>query len=127
MKEFEEITSPLTIEERNAVPILINRFKGLPGKKNLVSARKIIEGLKANRGITLTGARLRKVINYIRINHKLVGLVANSKGYYLTTNPDELNSWIISLREREAAIKAVREAAEEDLRELRKRQQLKMF
>ena len=52
--------------------------------------------------------RLRKVINHIRTNDLLPGLVATSEGYYLATSETELMDYEDSLRGREEAIKAVR-------------------
>ena len=53
------------------------------------------------------GARIRKVINHIRIKGLVQNLVANSKGYYIETDVQSIENYKQSLRDRIASIQAV--------------------
>lgn len=118
MKNFEEITRPLSDVERRAVPIIVERFRKRPGKTNVVTSKTMIDGLKEHFGIELNDSRIRKIIQYIRLNGLLIGLVATSSGYFLTQNPKDLEEWIESLKQREEAIRAIRLTAEKDLQKI---------
>jgi hypothetical protein len=116
---FEELTVELTKEEKSLVPIIVDRFRKKPGRKNMVSNPAIIEGLERTFGIRLTEPRVRKIVQYIRINNLLPGLVGVSRGYFFTEDPEEIEAWIESMRQRENAIASSRKIAEDHLRYLR--------
>lgn len=108
---FEEITAKLTEAER----LLVGEFSRVLAKKigvaNAVTSKTIIAGYQ-KRGVKLSGSRVRKILNYIRMNSLVEGLVANSKGYYVTRDPATLMKYNTSLEQREAAIRAVRKKNE---------------
>ena len=81
------------------------------GKHKAVKNWWICKCLKY-KGYKITEARARKLINHIRINGMVIGLIATSDGYYIADSIDELNSYISSLQGREDAIKAVRVSLE---------------
>ena len=116
MKNFEEITKPLTPEEQNIAAIICKRFKKKPGKINIVTNKQIVRALKTKCKIEITEPRIRKIIQFIRSEGLLNGLIATSSGYWLTRNVDELKSWIDSMIERENAIRSSRHAGERDLK-----------
>lgn len=116
---FEEITVELTEEEKKFVPIIIDRFRRKPGREFMVSNPQMIEGLNRSFGVKLTEPRIRKIIQYIRINNLLPGLVGVSRGYFYTEDPDEIESWIESMKQRENAIRQSRLIAEDHLRMIR--------
>ena len=58
-------------------------------------------------GYRINNARLRKVINHIRVNALLPGVVATSDGYYIATTKQEMADYIASLESRENAIHQV--------------------
>lgn len=119
IKNFEEITANLTPEEEGLVPIIVKRFKDRPGKENVVTNPKMIAGIKANFGIELTEPRIRKIIQFIRLNNILPGLVGTSKGYFYAENESDIELWIDSMKQRENSIRASREIAEQHLAFLR--------
>lgn len=120
MKNFEEYTKKLNQEERRILVMIVNRFKRRPGKKNRITNKQIVSALKKSKGIEITEPRIRKIIQFIRLNNFLPGLVATSSGYWLTNDPKELKEWIETMQEREEAIRASREAGERDLQSLLK-------
>lgn len=119
IKNFEEITANLTPEEESLVPIIVKRFKDRPGKQNIVTNPKMIAGIKTNFGIELTEPRIRKIIQFIRLNNILPGLVGTSKGYFYAEKESDIELWIESMKQRENSIRASREIAEQHLAFLR--------
>jgi len=119
IRNFEEITANLTPEEEALVPIIVKRFKDKPGKENVVTNPKMIEGIRIHFGVELTEPRIRKIIQFIRLNNILPGLVGTSKGYFYAENESDIELWIDSMKQRENAIRASREIAEQHLAFLR--------
>lgn len=118
IKGFKRETCPLSDYEQNILlPAILSVLEGKIGRQNAVKNKDIIELLKKK--YKINPARLRKVINYIRINDYLTGLVATSKGYYMVTDRQELLDYEESLKGREDAIREVRMSI--------KRQRLKLY
>ena len=108
LKGFYEHTAPLTdIERYRLVPALVNILKTAKGKRRAVTNNDIATILK-DEGRRPSGARIRKLINHIRNNDLIIGLIATSSGYYIASCEEELIEYKESLRGREEAIKAVR-------------------
>lgn len=109
VKNFEEITHDLTKDELKVVQLLIkgfaNRKKDNPikGPEAVESINKFITGNPEFNGYHLTEPRLRKCCNYIRSNG-LLPLIATTKGYHVSYNPDEIKTQIKSLEDRANAI-----------------------
>lgn len=118
IKGFKRETCPLNDYEQDILlPAILSVLEGKIGRQNAVKNKDIIELLKKK--YKINPARLRKVINYIRINDYLTGLVATSKGYYMVTDRQELLDYEESLKGREDAIREVRMSI--------KRQRLKLY
>lgn len=110
IKGFSNETSPLNdYELRVLLPVILAGLKDKQGKRNAVTNGYIIGRLK-QQGYRIDAARLRKVINHIRTNDLIPGLIATSEGYFLAEDEQELMDYEDSLRGREEAIKAVRMA-----------------
>ena len=108
IKGFSNETSPLNdYELRVLLPVILAGLKDKQGKRNAVTNGYIIGRLK-QQGYRIDAPRLRKVINHIRINDLIPGLIATSEGYFLAEDEQELMDYEDSLRGREEAIKAVR-------------------
>lgn len=111
---FEDITQELTWEEREMLPLIIKGLKSHKGADNPVTSKQIIAGMKKH-GYVLSGARVRKIIHHIRVNRKVNCLLANGKGYWVSEDPTEIQTYLKSLSQRERSIKAVRSALNQDL------------
>lgn len=118
IKGFEEFTVEITSYEQRVIEIIIKRFQTKMGKINIVTAEQISIGLKGRFGIEFNESRIRKMIQYIRLNNLVSGLIATSKGYFVAQTPDEINDWIESLKSRENAIRKIREQAEQHVERL---------
>lgn len=97
---FENITFELNEIERDLVPIFVRALERKIGKENAITNSEIIKGIQKAYSIKLTGARVRKIIQYIRITGKVERLIASSKGYYVSNDKQELNDYIESLMQR---------------------------
>ena len=115
---FSIETKPLTELEIKLLPVVVKGLSKKLGAANAVSNKAICEGLNKTCNVVVSEARIRKIINYIRMNDLVPGLVANGCGYYISTNPDEVKEYIKSLHGRELAIKGIREKTQAYLKHL---------
>lgn len=116
---FEKYTIELTDDEMKIVSIIVDRFRKKPGMKNIVTNQQMIAGLKSHHQIEISESRIRKIIQYIRINEMIPGLIATSKGYYSTNDIDELEQWIESMKQREHSIRESRKSIESFIQQLK--------
>lgn len=108
IKNFEHETQPLTeYEEGTLLPLFIAGLKTKVGKERSVTNAEIVKALKSQ-GYKIDGARVRKIINHVRIKGLVQGLIATSEGYYIATSAKDLAEYEESLKGREDAIRAVR-------------------
>lgn len=109
---FEEITNPLSDDELKLLPLLLRGFIR-HSEDNPIKAPAIIEAIncRSDIPIKLTGPRLRKLCNHIRRNG-LLPLIATSKGYFTSHDPEVIQEQIRSLRERADAILACADGLE---------------
>ena len=94
LKGYEDITYELTEDEKKILPVIIKGLLNKKGKENAVS------GTIIQNKMNLSGARLRKIIGYIRTHDLIFGLCSTKTGYYVASNLNELEDCMISLRQR---------------------------
>jgi hypothetical protein len=119
IKTFEDHTFELTSEERFVVQTIIKRFEFKKGKEFIVTGDQIKEGINKHLNLEYDTVRIRKMIQYIRTNDLISGLIATSKGYYVAKTAEEIELWIESLKSRENAIRTIREVAEDTVRKMK--------
>lgn len=106
---FTEQTEPLTeYEEQTLLPQLVRGLRTKVGRAMSVTNKSIIDGMKRNLGLSISDARVRKLINHIRNNDLVPCLIATSQGYYIAESEQELKDYEDSLLGREEAIRSVR-------------------
>ena len=99
---------PLSIYEQNILlPILIKGLEVKKGKVNAVTCKQILNGVKSQ-NLKMNRRHLDKLINHIRMNDLIEGLVGSTTGYYITSTEQELKDYEGSLLSREASLKRVR-------------------
>lgn len=109
---FISETAPLTDYERNELlPVVVAGLRNKVGREKAVTSGYICSRLRAA-GYKVDGARLRKVINHIRLTGLVRRLIATSEGYYISNSREELSQYIHSLQGREESIRSVRRALE---------------
>lgn len=116
---FEDLTYDLTeIEQQVLLPIIIRGLLKKNGKEHAVTNKSIVAGME-KRGYKITDIRVRKIINYIRVKNLIPGLLASSKGYYVSTDPQEVAKYIQSLRERNNQVERIIEVMQQYLNTLK--------
>lgn len=113
---FEDITYDLTEGEKKLVPSFVTSFSKYRGKNNAVTSKQIIAGFE-KKGIKISGSRVRLIISYIRDAWLVPGLIASSKGYYITEDVEDMKRWCDSMSQREAKIGNLRRKGEEYLQQ----------
>ncbi|WP_373248777.1 hypothetical protein [Bacteroides thetaiotaomicron] len=107
IKGFDRETQPLTEYEIGVLlPLLVKGLQTKLGRENAVTNKHIVNALKG--ACKLNEARVRKIINHIRTNDLVPGLIATSEGYFIATTEAELLEYEESLKGREDAIREVR-------------------
>lgn len=113
--KFEKETKDLTdYEKRILLPIMVKCLSNHKGKDMAVS-NALMCAKMSECGYQISDARVRKIINHIRINALVECLVASGQGYYVAQTEREMRTYIASLRSREEAIGAMRMALEQQL------------
>jgi len=114
---FEDITYDLTDFEKSLVPGFVASLVKRVGKDKAITSKEIIAAY-ATKGVVINDARIRKIINHIRTGYLVKGLMATSKGYYVSVDRQEIAEYCASLGHREAAIGSVRKVMEEYLKDI---------
>lgn len=109
IRNFDNETAPLTgYETWVLLPRLISGLKTKQGRRSAVTNKYIVSRLKGS--FKISEARVRKIINHIRTNDLIPGLIATSDGYFIAEAESELLEYEESLKGREDAIREVRQS-----------------
>lgn len=109
IKGFDNETAPLTEYETGVLlPVLVKGLKTKFGHAGAVTNKQIVGRLKGS--YKISEARVRKIINHIRTNDLIPGLIATSEGYFIAETEEELLEYEQSLKGREDAIREVRQS-----------------
>lgn len=108
---FEEITYELDDYEKGILPSIVKHLKTKVGEDNSVKSTDVIKAYK-QAGKKMSGARWRKIINYIRVNGLVPLLISSSKGYYIAETKEQVDKYLESLKQRINAITAVYDSIE---------------
>lgn len=130
LKNFESVTHELNQFELECVEFLGQWFMANMGKKNAVKNADIAKMIEKKFDKKIHESRVRKVVQALRTNG-LPNLIASGKGYFYTEDTKEIEDWVISLKQRELAIRTIREKAERQIEIMRfakqARKQMQMF
>ena len=98
---FTEYTEQLNEYERDTLlPLLVRGLQTKIGSKKAITNKKMIKALESIGYDGLSGPRVRKIINYIRIQGLVRNLVASSKGYYIEDNVEERRKYVEGVKAR---------------------------
>lgn len=118
---FDNETSPLNNLEKEAATLIAKcLISHHSGEDKAVTGEAIGKGMAnsypkfvtANGKPYLNGARIRKIVNYLRTDGGVPFIIATSKGYYVASNAQQIRDSIRSLRERAKAIQHVADCIE---------------
>lgn len=109
---FEGYTSPLNdIEKQHLIPFLewvwnkkaemefVNMSTMIKAVNDYCDKKRILN-TKGTKLYRTSGPRMRQMIHYLRTSGKVSNLLANSKGYYKSSDPKEIAKFIKSCFER---------------------------
>lgn len=112
---FETETNPLREDEHRMATEISYVLMNHVGEESNITSTKLISHLNLNFKGNVDGARLRKLINYIRTSGMVKNLLATSKGYYVEPNIEKVQKYINGLRHRGESILAVSSAMEKQI------------
>jgi hypothetical protein len=98
--DYSLLQEDLSEFEKECVPVIINGLKNKIGKDNAVNNSYIISKMDEIGFSGLRPPRVRKIVNHIRNNDLLLLLCANSKGYFLPKNLEELDGYFEVMEKR---------------------------
>lgn len=107
---FEIETKELTTEELRLANKIAPHLSKKRGKAAIVTNAQMTKGMEKTWDIKIGDARMRKIINHLRITGKVPCLIATNRGYYVASTVDEINEYITSLYQRAGAIIVVADA-----------------
>jgi hypothetical protein len=116
IETFEKWTAPLGEAEQVMANFVSQWFLSRPkGAKYAIrnediSAALSQHGLSDNGKPGVHAARIRKIINHIRIHGRVPGLVATGTGYFVASTALESEKYLNSLKQRVDAITRIYEA-----------------
>ena len=117
IKGFEDETKPLSLyETKSILPRLVDGLSKRIGLDLIVTNAEMIGQLRRE-NYSVNPARIRKLINHIRVKGLIKNLISTSRGYYVASKQQEVRDCITSLEQRESAIYTVRKALESQLSE----------
>jgi hypothetical protein len=125
---FEQFSYELNqFETQHILPIVITKWQKRKSHFKKVSMKQMIDSVNQvcveqdircttgkNKGkhYKIDGPRMRKIIHYIRVRGIVKDLVATSKGYFRSDDPQEIKNFIKSCRERANSFLEVANAME---------------
>lgn len=118
IQEFEKYTRELTeYEIEQILPKVIEQMKTKIGRKTAVTNHHVVKAFQ-NRGYKLTEPRFRKIIQHIRVNGLIPGLISPGRGYYIATKKSEIQRYVKSLDERINAIIVTRDSLHYQMKQM---------
>lgn len=131
IRNFEEYTSELTDDERvYIIPRLVRILTLAIGKEKSVTNKTIIKDINVDHPIedidAMSGKRkwikayeprIRHMIHILRVSDTIPFLVANSAGYYISNNKEEIETYIGSIEDRLRSIYDIRRALKRQTKE----------
>ena len=108
------------------LPILMKGLEAKKGAANAVAGKQIIEVLRSH-GLKINTRSMAGLINYIRTNDLIEGLMASQAGYYVSNNEYELANYEARLLGREVSLRNVRLSMQRQRRKMFAPRQRNLF
>lgn len=103
LEGFEHLTAELSdYEKQTLLPKIVAGLSTKRGKDKAITNKRIVQAMK-DRGFEITEVRVRKLVNHIRTQGIIPGLIATSAGYYISNDAQEIETYLRSLRQRDFA------------------------
>lgn len=89
------------------LPVIIKGLEAKKGKANAINNKDIVKAIR-NHGLKVNNRSVFMLINHIRLNDLIAGLVGSTAGYYVSNDEQEFIDYEDSLLSREKALRKVR-------------------
>ena len=93
LNNYEALTHELTDDEKKLLPLVVNGLKTKIGKSKAIKNKEMLAGLQQWTGRKVSEPRLRKIIQYIRLNGIIERLIATPKGYWISNDIEEIEAY----------------------------------
>lgn len=103
-----KVTAPLSGKELEARPIVMQLLQNAKTKLTNADIARHIRQEKSD--LNLSSARIRKIMNHIRVNKLVKNILADSQGYYVSNDIKEVRKYVASLDDRIHAITTLKES-----------------
>jgi hypothetical protein len=104
---FKEHTEPLNDYERGTLlPVIVRGLQTKIGASAAITNKEMADKMQEHGYKKVTGPRIRKIINFIRIQGLILNLVASSKGYYIENDIQERRKYVQGVKDRAASMLA---------------------
>lgn len=98
----------LTKVESDLVPFVARLVRKSKGSENAITAKGVVKAIaKKYPAYKMSDARVRRIINFIRVNGIVKNLLASSKGYFVERDSDMVKQYVKSLLTRSRAVMEV--------------------
>ena len=98
---FKEQTEPLNDYERDILlPVIVRGLQTKIGRKNAITNAQMIVALKNAGYHSVSQPRIRKVINFIRIQGLITNLIASKAGYWVENDIQERRKYVQGVKDR---------------------------
>jgi len=91
---FEEFTEDVTDDELKVVNMIAEGLNARVGVKNAITNAQARETLYLRKGVSVSDAKFRKYIQYIRAYNLVPMLCASSKGYWVAKDEEEFQKYV---------------------------------
>ncbi len=110
IRGFEKETEDLNEQEVRLSHLIALTLDTRVGLHNALTNNQLCEVIEFHHGLIVSPSKMRKIINHIRRNKLVKNLIANTKGYFVSKDREEIIEYVKSLYERIDAIKEVAES-----------------
>jgi hypothetical protein len=107
---FENKTKELGEREILLAHDFAKAFNHRPfGEQHAILSTEIIAAYHA-KGVKMNNSRIRKIIQYIRLNQLVMNLIGSQKGYHRSDDPIEIQKYIDRLDQRIILIQRIKKS-----------------
>jgi len=117
---FERITADLKPADARTAEVIATLLLRHHGKDKAIKNEDIRAYCSTMAVAVPSAIKVRKIIHELRVHGVVKRLVATSKGYYISSNPSEIEDCIDSLAQRQRSIQEVQDAMQSQLKEFKK-------
>ena len=98
---FKEQTEPLNDYERDILlPVIVRGLQTKIGASAAITNKEMADKLQEHGYDKVSGPRIRKIINFIRIQGLITNLIASNNGYWVENDIQERRKYVQGVKDR---------------------------